>query len=391
MKRKIIIVSGSRADYGLLRKLIHFFIQDPNFETYVAATGAHLSEQHGKTVSLLYADQIKNIIEVDMKLSGDQPEDISRSISNGIIEFSKVYQKIAPEAIVVLGDRYELWSACIPATVHNIPIVHIHGGESTQGVIDEAIRHSVTKMSHLHFCSHEEYRNRITRMGESPERVQVVGATGLDRIGEMKFLTRGEIAKKLNVQFGDENILCTFHPVTLDAEESAEEVINLVQALEDRLQNKNTQIFITMPNADTNSSFIRSQFENLVKKYPNNTHSFVNLGDQLYLSLMKEVDLILGNSSSGIIEAPYLKKAVVNIGLRQAGRLCSEHVLQADGTRESIQSEIGKALSPSFQAALPKISSIYGTGDASRKIYEAIRAQDFKKIIFKTFNDGITK
>lgn len=388
MKKNIVIISGTRADYGLLKKLTVLLQSDNEYETYFAATGTHLSEKHGKTINLIKNDGIKNIVEVDLEISGDQPQDVCLSLSEGVKSFSELYKKIKPEFIIVLGDRYELWSACMPATIFNIPIVHIHGGESTQGVIDEAVRHSITKMAHLHLCSHETYKKRIIQMGEKKENVHVVGAVGLDRIKEMTFLSREELEKNLAITFGKKNILCTFHPVTLDEKESAKEIEALTSAIESILTGDEVKVFITFPNSDTYSSVIQQKWNELIKKYPRSVYGFVNLGDLRYLSLMKEVDLVLGNSSSGILEAPFLNKAVVDIGLRQQGRLRSGHIIHCEGNKNEIASAITKALSNEFQSGLTKTPSIYGNGTSSAMMYDLIKKTNFKNIVFKIFNDG---
>lgn len=388
MKRKLIVVSGTRADYGLLKKLVFLLQNDDEFETYFAATGTHLSNKHGNTINLIKEDKVKNILEVDIKISGDQPSNIVQSLSFGINKFSELYKEIQPDFIIVLGDRYELWAACIPATIFNIPIVHIHGGESTQGVIDEAIRHSITKMAQLHLCSHESYKKRIVQMGEQPERVHVVGATGLDRINDMIFLTREELSKNLGVIFGEKNILCTFHPVTLNAEESSAEVHALTESIEQFLNESNDiRFFITFPNSDTYSSVIQENWDLLIKKFPDNVYGFVNLGDLRYLSLMNEVDLVLGNSSSGILEAPYLKKAIVDVGIRQQGRLRSGHLIHCEGSLDEIKAAIKKGLSKEFQSGLEGIPSIYGEGNSAPLMYEIIKRTNFKNNILKKFND----
>jgi UDP-hydrolysing UDP-N-acetyl-D-glucosamine 2-epimerase len=388
MKKNIVIITGTRADYGLLKKLTVLLQADNTYETFFAATGTHLSEKHGKTIDLVKNDGIKNIIEVDLKISGDQPQDVCLSLSEGVKAFSELFKKIKPEFIIVLGDRYELWSACMPATIFNIPIVHIHGGESTQGVIDEAVRHSITKMAHLHLCSHDTYKKRIIQLGEKKENVHVVGAVGLDRIKEMAFLTRDGLQKNLGVAFGKKNILCTFHPITIDEKESAKEIEALTGALENILNGDEIKVFITFPNSDTYSSVIQQKWNELIKKYPQCVHGFVNLGDLRYLSLMKEVDLVLGNSSSGILEAPFLNKAVVDIGLRQQGRLRSGHIIHCEGNKNEIESALAKALSDDFQIDLVKTPSIYGNGNSSAMMYDLIRKTNFKNIVFKIFNDG---
>lgn len=387
MKRKIIIVSGTRADYGLLKKLTLQLQADNQFETYLVATGAHLSEKHGKTINLIKQDNIQNILEVDLKIESDQPLDISHALSVGVGGFAEVYKKTKPELIVVLGDRYELWAACMPATIFNIPIVHIHGGESTQGAIDEVIRHSITKMSHLHLCSHPDYKKRIIQMGEQPERVFVVGAIGLDRIKEMKFLSREELSKDLKISFGKKNILCTFHSVTIDPTESSAEINSLKNAIGKIIQTEDVKVFITFSNADTYSSGIQDKWNELLAEYPDKVNGFVNLGDQRYLSLMKEVELILGNSSSGILEAPFLNKAVVNVGLRQRGRLYSEHVIQSEGSENAIYKAIVLALSDEFQSKLKTIKSIYGEGNSVDLVFNILKEVDFKNSVLKVFND----
>ncbi|MFA6238855.1 MAG: UDP-N-acetylglucosamine 2-epimerase [Bacteriovorax sp.] len=389
--KKILFVSGTRADYGHLKKLILLFKEDSSFITFVAATGTHLSEKHGRTIEILKADGMPNIVEVDLKISGDTPSDICRAISCGVSEFSHVFQEVRPDLIVVLGDRYELWPACMSAVIHNIPIAHIHGGESTEGVIDEAIRHSITKMSHVHFCSHPLYQRRIIRMGENPKYVHLVGAPGLDRIKEMNFSKKEEIEKALKVEFSSQNILCTFHPVTLDKNQSNLEISNLIESISLILANKpDLKFIITLPNSDTYSSYIHDQWNALVKIYPKNVHTFTNLGDQLYLSVMKLADLVLGNSSSGIAEAPFLNKAVVDIGYRQAGRLKSPHILHSSGETQDLVGKINVALSPQFQKSLASHLSIYGDGNSSLKIYDILRNINIAELNFKKFFDGDT-
>lgn len=387
--RQILIITGTRAEYGLLKKLIFRLQSDKEIETNVAVTGTHLSKQHGMTIGLIKNDQIKNIHQVDLKIEGDTSVDLCDGIGLGLSGFSRLFASLKPDLIVVLGDRYELWGAAIAATIANVPIAHIHGGESTEGLIDEAVRHSITKMSHLHFCSHNAYRKRIIRMGESPDRVWNVGAVGLDRIREIKFFSKEEIETKLGTTLVEINILCTFHPVTLDETQSANEIQLLVNALTKIVtENNNTKIFITLPNADTFSGHIRAKWQKLIADFPDKIFGFVNLGDQLYLSLMNEVNVVLGNSSSGILEAPFLKKAVVDIGRRQEGRLRSPHVLHSDGSATNLESIIKKSISNEFQHFVQKAESIYGDGHSVEKIYQILKNENLNGIIFKKFYDG---
>jgi UDP-hydrolysing UDP-N-acetyl-D-glucosamine 2-epimerase len=387
--RKILIVTGTRAEYGLLKKLIFRLQLDNEIETSVAVTGTHLSKQHGMTIDLIVNDQVKNIHQVDLKIEGDTPVELCDGIGIGLTGFSRLFTKLRPDLVVLLGDRYELWGAAIAATIANVPIAHIHGGESTEGLIDEAVRHSITKMSHLHFCSHDVYKKRIIKMGESPDRVWNVGAVGLDRIRKIKYFSKEEIGAKLGTPLAGINILCTFHPVTLDETQSANEIQVLVNALTKIITNNNdAKVFITLPNADTFSGHIRAKWQELIANFPDKIYGFVNLGDQLYLSLMKEVNVVLGNSSSGILEAPFLKKAVVDIGRRQEGRLRSPHVLHSDGSAANLESILKKSISNEFQAFVQKAESIYGDGHSVEKIYQILKNQNLNGIIFKKFYDG---
>lgn len=387
--RKILIVTGTRAEYGLLKKLIFRLQSDNEIETSVAVTGTHLSKQHGMTIESIKNDQVKNIHQVDLKIEGDTPVDLCDGIGLGLSGFSRLFTSLKPDLVVVLGDRYELWAATIAATLSNIPIAHIHGGESTEGAMDEAVRHSITKMSHLHFCSHETYRKRIIRMGENPNHVWNVGAVGLDRIREMKFYSRAELEAKLGTTLTRVNILCTFHPVTLDESQSTNEIQQLVDVLTKTVtENNDIKVFITLPNADPFSDHIRAKWQKLIANFPDQIFGFVNLGDQLYLSLMKEVNVVLGNSSSGILEAPFLKKAVLNIGRRQEGRLISPHILHSDGSALNLEATLKKAISNEFQDFVQKADSIYGDGHSVEKIYQILKNENLNGIIFKKFHNN---
>lgn len=385
--KKILFFTGTRAEYGLLRNLILKFQSDSEYETHVVVSGTHLSATHGMTIRVIQKDQIQNIHPVDLQITGDSSVDISSGIGNGIVQISRLIDSLKPDLLVLLGDRYELWTAAISATMANIPIAHIHGGESTEGVIDEAVRHSITKMAHLHFCSNVKYRERILQMGEQPSKVWDVGAPGLDRIKEMTFLSRKEIQEKTGASLNKKNILCTFHPVTLDETQSAREIDSVINAIETLANDSELTFFITYPNSDTFSSYISESWKKLIKKYPSNVFGFVSLGDQLYLSLMNEVDVVIGNSSSGIYEAPFFKKPVVDIGKRQLGRLKSHHILHSDGGKDLV-SVIQKALSSDFKQFANLQESIYGDGNSVAKIYEIIKHQNLNDLLFKKFFDN---
>lgn len=388
MLKKILVVTGTRAEYGLLRDLILRLQSDPEIDLQVAVTGTHLSPKHGMTVKIIESDGIKNLHHVDLEIDSDTPLAITNGVSLGLSGFGKLLNKLNPNLVILLGDRYELWSAAMAATLANIPIAHIHGGESTVGVIDESVRHSITKMSHLHFASHEHYANRILRMGENPKMVWNVGAVGLDRIKKMTFLPRVELEKKLGTSFSKTNLLCTFHPVTLDKKQSEFEIESLINALETKLRSEDIKLFITLPNADSYSNHIRICWKNLISQYPTKVFSFENLGDLVYLSLMNEVDLILGNSSSGILEAPFLKKAVLNIGKRQEGRLSSYHVIHSNGEVQDLEKNLNFALSQEFQSKLQSSPSIYGDGDTTEKIFKLLKETPLEGVLYKAFFDA---
>jgi UDP-hydrolysing UDP-N-acetyl-D-glucosamine 2-epimerase len=385
--KKIIIATGSRADYGLLKELIKLFQKNKKIKTYVLATGSHLAKGPANSLKNIRADGIKNIITLDMQLKGDRPLDICNSLGTETKKAATILKKYQPDLIICLGDRFELWPITMSATIFTIPVAHIHGGESTEGVIDEAIRHSVTKMSHIHFCTHKKYAKRIKQMGENPKNVHTVGAPGLDRITSIKKLSRTELEDKLKVRFSNKNILCTFHPVTLSESETNNEIKNLCQAIKKLTQENDFTFFITLPNVDTFSHNILKQWNLLKKQSPQKVFLFSNLGDLNYISMMKNVDLVLGNSSSGIIEAPFLGKAVVNIGNRQKGRLSSQHILHSNGEYGDLIKKIRSALKPNFQKKVTKFKSIHGNGKASKKIYQKLLKVDWSKLIDKRFYD----
>jgi GDP/UDP-N,N'-diacetylbacillosamine 2-epimerase (hydrolysing) len=385
--KKILVVTGTRADYGLLKDLILKLQSDSLLETHVAVTGSHFSEKHGKTVDVIINDQIKNLHMLDLNISGDKTIDITKGVATGLNLFADLMEKIKFDMVVILGDRSEIWSPAMASVLSNVPVAHIHGGETTEGAVDEFIRHSVTKMSQLHFASHEDYKNRIIRMGEQPYHVWNVGAVGLDRIKKMNFYSDQEMEDLLKTKFLKKNILVTFHPVTMSEKETVSEIDSLITAMEKTMASEKVKFFISMPNSDAFSSGIRAKWEKFIKQYPDNALGYASFGDRLYLSLMKRVELVLGNSSSGILEAPFLSKAVVNVGIRQQGRLCSEHVLHSDGTVKDLEEKISFSLSDSFQSNVKSFKSIYGEGNTVQKIYDQLVKCDLEKLYFKKFYD----
>lgn len=383
--KTICVVTGTRADYGLLYWPIAELKKLKDVKVNLVATGTHLSQKHGMTVEAIKKDGIPVDAEIDIEIAGDRPSDIARVMSVTLNKFSQYFEANRPDLLMILGDRYEIFSVAQAAMVHNIPIAHIHGGEITEGAIDDSIRHSLTKLSSLHFTSTEEYRKRVIQMGENPKNVYAFGAPGLDNIKKLKLLSKEEMERELGCKFNEKNILVTFHPVTISEKQTLEETQNFFGALS-KLPD-NVSVYITMPNADAFSNGIFLKIEEFKKGRPGLVLTYTSLGQLRYLSLMKHVDVIAGNSSSGIIEAPFMKKAVINVGDRQKGRATSAHVIHSSVSENDIASALKKALDPVFQKSLESHPSIYGDGNSGEKIASAIDSYDFTKLLPKRFYD----
>jgi GDP/UDP-N,N'-diacetylbacillosamine 2-epimerase (hydrolysing) len=317
-KRKVCIFTGTRAEYGLLKPLMDEIKSDPDLELQIVASCMHLSPEFGLTYKEIEKDGFNIDEKVEMLLSSDTPSGIVKSMGLGMIGYTDALNRLKPDITVVLGDRFEALAFAIASFVNRIPIAHLYGGEATEGLIDEGIRHSITKLSYLHFTSTEEYRKRVIQLGEEPERVFNVGALGIDNIKKMKLLNKDEIESKLGIKFKSKNLLITYHPVTLKKDESEKEfkaLLNVLREMEDTL------FIFTKPNADTEGRRIIKLIEEFVKENNDKAIVFTSLGQLNYLSIMKYVDAVVGNSSSGIIEAPSLKVPTINIGDRQKGRI----------------------------------------------------------------------
>jgi GDP/UDP-N,N'-diacetylbacillosamine 2-epimerase (hydrolysing) len=383
MKRKICVVTGTRAEYGLLRWVMEAIQKDPALELQIIVTGMHLSPEFGLTYREIEADGFSLNRKIEVLTSSDTAVGISKSIGLGLIGFSEAFTDLQPDLLLILGDRYEILSAATAAMVACIPIAHLHGGEATEGLIDEAIRHSVTKMSHYHFVATEAYRQRVIQLGENPDRVKLVGGLGLDSINRVELMSKAELEASLDFKFGLRNLLVTFHPVTLESGSAEKQMQALLDALD---QLKDTNIIFTLPNSDTGGRVIIQMIEAFVQKRPH-AKSFPSLGQKRYLSSIAHVDGVIGNSSSGLIEVPSFKKGTINIGERQDGRLRAKSVIDCAPTRACITAAIQQLYSSEFQTSLASVLNPYGIPGASEKIVNIIKQVDLRNILKKRFYD----
>lgn len=368
--RKICIVTGTRADYGLLYWLMKEIAEDPELQLQIIATGMHLSPEFGLTYRHIEADGFAIDAKVEMLLSSDTAVGIAKSMGLGVIGYADALNGLQPDILVVLGDRFEILAAAQAALVFQIPIAHIHGGETSEGAFDEGIRHAISKMAQWHFVAAEPYRKRVVQMGESPDRVFNYGAPGLDQLSKLDWLTRQELESTLEIELRTPVFLVTYHPVTLaggDPVDAMTELLNALKALPD------ATVIFTYPNADTGGRVLIECIDRFVEQHHATSRAFVSLGQQRYLSLMREADVIIGNSSSGLTEAPALKKATVNIGDRQKGRLKAASVIDAAENSTDIIRAIQLALSHAFCAHLPDTVSLYGQGSVSQKIKSTLK------------------
>lgn len=384
-QRKICVVTGTRAEYGLLYWLMKEIQADSDLQLQLIVTGMHLSPEFGLTYKVIEQEGFHIDAKIEMILSSDTPVGISKSIGLGVIGFGEALDRLQPDIMVVLGDRYEILSAAQAALVANIPIAHIAGGETTEGAMDEAIRHSITKMSHFHFVGAEPYRRRVIQLGEQPERVFNVGDPAFDNILKLPLLSRSELEKSLDFSLGDINFLVTYHSVTLGSMNPQDGMHALLCAL-DRFPD--AKIIISYPNSDTGGRILIDMIKEYANLHPDRVYPCTSLGQLRYLSAMKHCQVVIGNSSSGISEAPVFKKATVNIGSRQQGRLKAQSIIDCNENCEDIVSAIHKALSFEFQASLLQVKSVYdGDGATSHTIKEVLKKANLEGILMKKFYD----
>ncbi|MBE0508201.1 MAG: UDP-N-acetylglucosamine 2-epimerase (hydrolyzing) [Marinospirillum sp.] len=382
MKRKVCIVTGTRAEFGLLRWLMQEIQSHPALELQVIATGMHLSPEFGSTYHEIEEAGFSIDAEVEMLLSADSSTAVTKSMGLGMIGFADVYNRLRPDLIIVLGDRFEIFAAVSSALIARIPVAHLHGGETTEGAFDEAIRHSITKMSHLHFVAAEDYKKRVIQLGEQPECVFNVGGMGIDAIKQIKLLSREELEQSIDFLFGEKNLLITFHPVTLEGgASSSAQMSELLAALSEL---KDTQLIFTLPNADTGGRALSSMVREFVNNHPN-SYVFTSLGQLRYFSCLAQIDGVVGNSSSGLAEAPSFGIATINIGDRQRGRLKAKSVIDCQPLKEEILRALKQIYAPQFRKTLKSVDNPYGNGGASKAIVKTLADYPLENILKKKF------
>jgi GDP/UDP-N,N'-diacetylbacillosamine 2-epimerase (hydrolysing) len=382
IKRKICVVTGTRAEYGLLYWLMKKIESDKELQLQLIVTGMHLSPEFGLTYQEIEKD-FKIDKKIEMLLSSDTSVGISKSMGLAQISFSESYENLQPNLIVVLGDRYEIFSAVSAGMIARIPIAHLHGGEATEGSIDESIRHSITKMSQLHFTSAKEYRNRVIQLGEHPDRVFSVGGLGIDNIKKLKLLTKGNFEQAIGFSLNKKNILVTFHPVTLEKSTAKTQFQELLDSINEL---KDTNIIFTKANSDTDGRVINSMIDSYVSTH-DNTIAFTSMGQLNYLSALQFMDAVIGNSSSGLLEAPSFKIATIDIGDRQKGRIKADSTISCLPKKKDIDSALKKMYSEDFQNIVNNVKNPYGDGGASEKIASIIKSIDLDNILKKSFYD----
>ena len=385
MKRKICFITGTRAEYGLLRQLILSTSKDKSLISQIIVTGSHLSRDHGLTYKEIEADGVVITNKVNLKIKGDSSQEIINSMSEGLKGFSKALSILKPDLVIILGDRYEIFAAASTAMILNIPIAHIHGGETTEGAYDEAMRHSITKMSHLHFVAAPEYQKRVHQLGENSNNIFLVGGLGVDAMHSLSLLNKGDLEKSLNYKFGKRNLLITLHPETLEKKQtSTDQIIELLSALKEV---KDTKFIFTLPNADTNNRKITKMIEKFHAEHPSVSKIFPSLGQLRFLSTLKFIDGIVGNSSSGLTEAPSFKIGTINLGDRQTGRLKAKSVIDSNFEKKKILKSIKTIYTKSFQRNLSSVVNPYGKPGASKKILKTIKEISLENILKKKFHD----
>jgi UDP-hydrolysing UDP-N-acetyl-D-glucosamine 2-epimerase len=383
-KRRIAVVTGSRAEYGVLYWLLRELQDDPRVSLQLIVTGAHLCPEFGLTVHDIESDGFEIAEVVECQLSSDTRAGMAKSLALGAMSMPDALRRLQPQILVACGDRYEILAAAQAAALMGIPIAHISGGEVTEGAVDDWIRHCITKASWWHFPAAEPYRRRIIQLGESPERVFAVGDPALDAIRRLTSVERTPLERELGMSLQSPVFLVTYHPATLSELAPRESLRRTLVALE---QFPHARIVLTRPNADAGARELAAQAEQWSARHSDRSRCFTSLGQVRYLSVMRLASVVIGNSSSGIIEAPALKVPTVNIGPRQKGRLRATSIVDCDETTEATVAAITQVLSPQFQRTLPDTRSLYGDGDACVRIKDILAAAVLPKVLAKEFHD----
>ncbi len=367
--KKVVILTATRAEYGLLKPLMTGMLTDPFFDTRIVATGMHLSPEFGMTIKEIEADGIKIDKKIEILLSSDTPVAVSKAMGLAMISFSEYFEECRPDALLVLGDRYETLAVCCAAMNARIPIFHLHGGETSEGLIDEAIRHSITKMSYLHFTSTEPYRRRVIQLGEAPERVFNVGAMGVENALHVDLMTAEELSEDIGFPLGTAYAVGTFHPLTLENATAQEQMMALLNAID---RYPSMRFLFTKANADANGRIINQMLSDYAKTHVN--FCLVDsLGMRRYLSALRYAEFVIGNSSSGLIEVPTFHIPTINIGDRQRGRIAGKTVISCEPAEDAIGEAIEKALDPRFREDIRTAQNPYGDGHTSEKILNVIK------------------
>ncbi len=373
MKKKIVVLTATRAEYGLLKNIIIALKEMSELDTEVVVTGAHLSIGCGNTYQEIENDGIKITKKIEILLNSDTPVAVSKSMGLAMMSFAEYFEESRPDALLVLGDRYETLAVCCSAMNARIPIFHLYGGETTEGAIDEAIRHSITKMSYLHFTSTEEYRKRVIQLGENPNRVYTVGAIGIENALHEEKLSKEQLSESIGLDLSVPFGVVTFHPVTLESsmEEQCLEVLNAINKLDEY------QFIITGANADCGGNTINKMLQEFADRHKN-VCFVMSLGLKRYLSALNCASFVLGNSSSGLIEAPSFGIPTINVGNRQKGRLKADSVIDCDTKAEDIVNAVRVAMTEEFRTKAQNTVNPYGDGHTSKKVVEIIKKNLFK-------------
>jgi GDP/UDP-N,N'-diacetylbacillosamine 2-epimerase (hydrolysing) len=381
---RLCVVTGTRAEYGLLSGLIRALCSSPLFKLNIVATGQHLSPEFGFTQSEIIDDGFRIDASIETLISGDSPTAISKSICLGLAGFADYFKHSRPDILIILGDRFEIFPAVLAAFLAGVPIAHINGGESTAGAFDEALRHSISKMAWWHFVAAEEYKNRVIQLGEDPDRVFNVGSLSADNIRDTVLLDRADLICETNIPLKKKNLLITYHPETLSSENAEVPFQALLDAL-DKLDD--TCLIFTMPNSDSRGRLLWSMTKAFVSQRQTHRICFASLGTKLYLSTLNLIDGVVGNSSSGLTEAPTFSIGTINIGDRQKGRLRAASVIDCQATADSILKALDHLYTDDFRKTLESAQNPYGTPDAATNILNILSSTRIPENLSKTFFD----